>query len=280
MAEEKSLGNYSMIVKHGKGRFTVHIPELSVVADDESLEGAYRKLLDKKEKSLAEFAASDVAPPPPQNLPTMCFAWRFVVVATVIALTCAAVTTTNILVTRVRDFSGNKILDSIKSSKEESVKDITNSLKLAMDDLPLNIKNMKNLSLHKPTKQSSFQPGYPNSEGGVDGIKNGEFGFHTDAEETPWWQVDLGATSAVEEIRVYNRMCCKEPAKSLQILLSDNAENWRTVYTHDGTVFGGIDGNYLKVRFDRENARFVRLQVKGLSHFFLDEVEVYGLPPK
>jgi len=28
--------------------------------------------------------------------------------------------------------------------------------------------------------------------GGVDGVKNGSWGFHTDNENDPWWQVDLG----------------------------------------------------------------------------------------
>ena len=28
--------------------------------------------------------------------------------------------------------------------------------------------------------------------GGCDGVKDGEYGFHTEVQNQPWWQVDLG----------------------------------------------------------------------------------------
>ena len=38
--------------------------------------------------------------------------------------------------------------------------------------------------------------------GGCDGIKNGEWGFHTDLTQNPWWQVDLGKTQALGRIGI------------------------------------------------------------------------------
>lgn len=35
--------------------------------------------------------------------------------------------------------------------------------------------------------------------GGYDGIKNGHHGFHTDKEQNPWWQVDLGKSPVVPQ---------------------------------------------------------------------------------
>ncbi|MGD0900694.1 MAG: hypothetical protein ABR915_22915, partial [Thermoguttaceae bacterium] len=34
--------------------------------------------------------------------------------------------------------------------------------------------------------------------GAVDGVKDGKWGFHTSAEPSPWWQVDLGRSVPLE----------------------------------------------------------------------------------
>ena len=41
--------------------------------------------------------------------------------------------------------------------------------------------------------------------GAVDGVKNGAYGFHTQREPNPWWQVDLGEPVAIVRIVVFNR---------------------------------------------------------------------------
>lgn len=140
-----------------------------------------------------------------------------------------------------------------------------------------------NLALHKFTSQSTTTANWGgnwSSSRGVDGVKNGniwEGGFHTDNEENPWWQVDLGEAYQLREIRIYNRLdCCSERSRTLQVLLSDDAENWRVVYSHDGSVFGGADGNYLDIKLDNEMARFVQVQLREKNYLHLDEVEVYG----
>lgn len=115
------------------------------------------------------------------------------------------------------------------------------------------------------------------AEGAVDGTINGGYGFHTENERNPWWQVDLGNHASLTEVRLFNRLdCCAERARTVQVLLSDDARSWRTVYRHNGTLFGGKDGKPLVVRLGGESARYLRLQLNEANWFHLDEVEVCG----
>jgi len=115
--------------------------------------------------------------------------------------------------------------------------------------------------------------------GGCDGVKTGEWGFHTAVSKDPWWQVDLGACVAVGRVVAWNR-CQKGMAERnnrMAILFSQDGKTWEKVYTHDGTRFGGVpDKKPLSVTFANKTTRFVRCQLAGNSYFHLDEVEVFG----
>jgi hypothetical protein len=136
------------------------------------------------------------------------------------------------------------------------------------------------LALGKPASQSSLsQWSVPTgAQGGVDGVKNGSFGFHTGLETNPWWQVDLGAVRSLDRVVVFNRQdCCAERSRTIHVLLSDDGRSFRDVYTHDGTVFGGAwDGRPLVVGLHGVRARFVRLRLVATDYLHLDEVEVYS----
>ena len=114
--------------------------------------------------------------------------------------------------------------------------------------------------------------------GGCDGIKDGTYGFHTGRATNPWWQVDLGTSQAVTKVVVWNRTDgASERTNHLSILLSQDGENWRTVYSHDGTLFYGFtDKKPLVVHLNGQRGRFVRLQLPGTTYLHLDEVEVFG----
>ena len=113
--------------------------------------------------------------------------------------------------------------------------------------------------------------------GGCDGIKNGTFGFHTQREKDPWWQVDLGQTYPLERLVAYNREEIAGRAGHMKILVSQDGETFRQVYQHDGTAFlGHSDHLPLAVGLDSVQARFVRLQLPGTEYFHLDEVEIFA----
>ena len=132
-----------------------------------------------------------------------------------------------------------------------------------------------NIARGKRATQSSSGYG-GTAEGGVDGVKNGSYGFHTENEKNPWWQVDLGAITSLGEVRMFNRRdCCLERSKTIQVLLSDDGVNWKRVFSNPGTVFG-TDGLPLRVSLKGNAARFVRLQLTEAEYLHLDEVEVYG----
>ena len=113
--------------------------------------------------------------------------------------------------------------------------------------------------------------------GGCDGVKDGGPGFHTEKQDQPWWQVDLGAPQPVARVVIWNRCECAERALRLQIKLSDDGRSWTTVYRHDGRMFYGFSDNKpLTVQLTNQPARFVRIQLAGNDFLHLDEVEVFG----
>jgi hypothetical protein len=136
-----------------------------------------------------------------------------------------------------------------------------------------------NLARGKPASQSSTSEWSRahDAQGAVDGVINGGFAFHTANQANPWWQVDLGGTYRLSEVRLYNRLdCCGERARTVQVMLSGDGRAWRTVYRHDGSLFGGQDGKPLVVSLNGETARHVRLRLNEANWFHLDEVEVMG----
>jgi hypothetical protein len=112
--------------------------------------------------------------------------------------------------------------------------------------------------------------------GAVDGVKNGKWGFHTENEANPWWQVDLQELMPLDRILVYNRCDIAERAARMMVLLSGDGKRFEQVYQHNGQPFLGYpDKKPLLVKLDGRQARYVRLQLPGTSYFHLDEVEIY-----
>jgi len=115
--------------------------------------------------------------------------------------------------------------------------------------------------------------------GGVDGVKDGKWGFHTESEANPWWQVDLGKPQPLDRVVLWNRCdSCGERNNRIKVLLSDDGKAFRQVYQHDGTPFLGFtDKKPLAALLKGESGRYLRLQLAGTSYFHLDEVEVYAV---
>lgn len=136
--------------------------------------------------------------------------------------------------------------------------------------------------LRQDELRGSAQSAKPSTQedaaGGVDGVKNGKWGFHTENEANPWWQVDLGQVVELDRVVLYNRTELAERNSRLMVLLSADGRSFRKVFQNPGTVFYGYsDQKPLVVRLEGAQARFVRLQLPGTSYFHLDEVEVYAV---
>jgi hypothetical protein len=114
--------------------------------------------------------------------------------------------------------------------------------------------------------------------GGCDGVKSGQWGFHTSHEKEPWWQVDLGESLKLERVLLFNRCDGFADRNSrVRVLLSDDGQQFQAAYEHDGTVFlGQTDNKPLVVSLSDRSARFIRLQLPATDYFHLDEVEVYA----
>jgi len=113
--------------------------------------------------------------------------------------------------------------------------------------------------------------------GGCDGHKDGKWGFHTEDQQNPWWQVDLGRERKLDHLLLYNRCDeCGARNSRIRVLFSDDGKSFSQVYQHNGKVFYGFtDKKPLRVDLGGAPIRFVRLQLSGKSYFHLDEVEVF-----
>lgn len=115
--------------------------------------------------------------------------------------------------------------------------------------------------------------------GACDGVKDGQWGFHTEHSEKPWWQVDLGVLIAVNRIHIFNRCDPGLAVRNSQLILliSNDGENWRQVFQNDGsTFFGFTDNKPLVIRLENLTTRYVRVQLPGKEYLHLDEVEIFG----
>jgi F5/8 type C domain len=135
-----------------------------------------------------------------------------------------------------------------------------------------------NLALNRPARQSSTSQWSTqnDAQGAVNGVRNGSFGFHTNNERNPWWEVDLQRNVSLAELRLYNRRDYgPERASTIQVLVSSDGANYSRVYAHNGSSWGG-DGTPLVVPMNGATARWVRLQLNAQEYLHLDEVEVIG----
>jgi hypothetical protein len=120
--------------------------------------------------------------------------------------------------------------------------------------------------------------------GGCDGIKNGQWGFHTaSGEQDAWWQVDLGKEYKLGRLAIFNRTDGGTASRTryIRVLVSREGKGgeFREIYRHNGQTFYGMKENkplVVNLRDRDVTARIVRLQVPGRCSFALDEVEVYS----
>lgn len=116
------------------------------------------------------------------------------------------------------------------------------------------------------------------------GLPNGNFSFHTDREIFPWWEVDLGESIDISEIRIFNRILplhenkfVARRASELQIYLSEDRQNYKCIYYHsDIEPIGGVDGFPLILHPKHgTRARYVKVMLGNEEFLHLDKIYIY-----
>jgi len=145
---------------------------------------------------------------------------------------------------------------------------------------------MKNLALNKPARQSSTSTWSRHRDVSEDarGANNGapaEFGFHTEQEREPWWQVDLGDGYAISRIILYNRPDVPNRLSRFSVLTSLDERSWNEAYRKvDGSIFGDKLGEPFIVDFTEPRlGRYVRIRLDGFNYLHFNECEVFGSLP-
>lgn len=122
----------------------------------------------------------------------------------------------------------------------------------------------------------------------IDGNSNGNFGAgsltHTDFNNQPWWQVDLGARFTISSVNVFNREdCCAESLSDFYVLVSEvpfGSSSLQELLA-DATVTAvqvpGAGGRPSVVNLNA-TGRYVRVQLPDSEYLQLAEVEVLGVP--
>lgn len=105
---------------------------------------------------------------------------------------------------------------------------------------------------------------------------------HTNQEDSPWWQLDLGAEYDVTTIKLWNRTdCCTQRLANFYVMVSDTPFNGNDLNTNlaESDVMAihnqGIAGRETEFTFNR-GGRYVRVQIVGQGILSLAEVEVMG----
>jgi alpha-L-fucosidase 2 len=119
----------------------------------------------------------------------------------------------------------------------------------------------------------------------VDGNTSGVFTdgsiTSTAFEYRAWWQVDLGAASTIQTIKIYNRTeCCGDRLNNSYVFLSQQPFGTRTLdqLIADPSVFKYhiVAAPALLTVTVNQPGRYVRVQLENTNYLSLAEVQVWG----
>ncbi|MFK7908596.1 MAG: discoidin domain-containing protein, partial [Chitinophagales bacterium] len=145
---------------------------------------------------------------------------------------------------------------------------------------PTPTSSAKNLAQGKPTRQSSTMDIGKSSlavDGNTNGVWTGRSVSHTNEQNNPWWEVDLGAMYDISKVEIYNRTdCCSERIGGAITYVKQTANE-------KGAALSIIDyqkgmSPIIKVKPGKSvRGRYVRI-AKKTGYLSLAEVKVYGNP--
>lgn len=118
-----------------------------------------------------------------------------------------------------------------------------------------------NLLADKPFRLSSSWPGCAQDAGCQSLL------FHTEHEQNPWVEFDMGATKTFHRLEVTNRSdCCMERAAGLVAEISNDRASWKEIGRKE-TEFSTWTLN-----FPPKTARFLRLRIPRYTAFHVKDV--------
>lgn len=140
-----------------------------------------------------------------------------------------------------------------------------------------------NIALGKPATQSSLSKWSrrdvieKDAAGGNNGRIYCSYGFHTEHEVNPWWQVDLQQVYCIREIVVYNRPDAAYRLRKFSILGSRDGKRWDVFHQKaDDVVFGDGKMEPYSVHLEGCRARFVKIRLDGTDFLHFDECLIFG----
>ena len=112
----------------------------------------------------------------------------------------------------------------------------------------------------------------------VRGILLDDYAFHTDHEQAPWWEVDLGADATITEVDIVNRTTIPNRLRRFRIDVSSDAATWRTAYrkVDDEPVSIDPERDFVAGMPPGLTARHVRIVADGPTMLHLRRVRVFG----
>jgi hypothetical protein len=115
-------------------------------------------------------------------------------------------------------------------------------------------------------------------------VIDGNYSFHTNHDDMPWWRVDLGVGCLVSEIWVFNRDENSEVADRalmLSVDMGDSEDDYTEIFRYASAIpFGGARAEPLVIKWRPPMpARFVRMRLRQPGILHLEQVEIYGAAP-
>ncbi|MCA9925428.1 MAG: discoidin domain-containing protein, partial [Anaerolineales bacterium] len=129
-------------------------------------------------------------------------------------------------------------------------------------------------------------------DGNTDGTYSNNSVTHTNKDTHAWWEVDLGATYVLQQIKIFNRTdCCMERLSNFYVFVSDtpftstdlnttlnqatqSSDDGIKVFPENGTFDGNVDA--LAFALSTTAGRYIRIQLAGTNYLSLAEVEIIG----
>ncbi len=150
--------------------------------------------------------------------------------------------------------------------------------------------NYTDVAKNKTATQSSTLSGFSTAvaSSAVDGNTDGNFFdgsvSHTNDDPNAWWEVDLGYSTTVSSIVIWNRTdCCGSRLSDYWVFVSDtpflSTDTPATLQNRPGTWSSHQTTQpnpSVSVSIPQAQGRYVRVQLSGTNYLALAEVQVYG----